>query len=100
GTIFHWAVFLFPPLWLVTSLISGNGQHTLWAGLLTALGISIRALSAAATHQRVFDALLLPVSVVAMTIIAGQSAYWYIRFGGPRWKGRTIVRRKRSLSNG
>ncbi len=100
GSIFHWTAFLFPPLWLLASLFAGNAQHMLYSGLLTALGILIRALTAAATRQRITDALLLPVSVILMTVIAAQSAYWYLRYGGPRWKGRTIVRRKRSMTHG
>lgn len=100
GSLFHWVVFLFPPLGLVVSLFTGNPQHLLTTGLLTAIGVLIRALTAAATRQRAWDALLLPVSVVLMTVIAAQSAYWYLRYGGPRWKGRTIVRRKRSFTHG
>jgi chlorobactene glucosyltransferase len=100
GSVFHWTVFLFPPLWLLVSLFAGNAQHILYSGILTAIGMLIRALTAAATRQRVVDALLLPLSVVLMTVIAAQSAYWYLRYGGPRWKGRTIIRRKRSLNHG
>jgi hypothetical protein len=50
-------------------------------------GIVIRALTAAATHQRIADALLLPISVILMSIIAAQSAYWYLRYGGPSLEG-------------
>ena len=100
GSVFHWAVFLFPSLWLLVSLFTGNTQHLMYSGPLTAIGLLIRALTAAATRQRITDALLLPVSVVLMTVIAAQSAYWYLRYGGPRWKGRTIIRRKRSLNHG
>jgi hypothetical protein len=63
------------------------------------LGFSIRALSAAllpdlpasaALGQRLLGAILLPVSVVMMSIIAGQSLWWRYRHGGPQWKGRTV----------
>jgi hypothetical protein len=33
------------------------------------------------------DALLMPISVILMTVIAGRSIIWHYR-GGPRWKGR------------
>jgi chlorobactene glucosyltransferase len=46
-------------------------------------------LTAAATRQRLGDALLLPVSVLLMTRIAAQAVWWRWH-GGPRWKGRTI----------
>ena len=92
GTLFHWAVFLFPYFWLLYGLTTRNTISVTWAVALIGIGILIRALTAATTHQRVQDALLLPVSVVMMTIIAGQSVWWYVRYGGPRWKGRTLTR--------
>jgi chlorobactene glucosyltransferase len=100
GTLFHWTVFLLPWLWLVVSIATGNTTHLLWSVLLAVWGIVIRALTAAATHQRIVDALLLPISVILMSIIAAQSAYWYLRYGGPRWKDRTIIRRKRRFNHG
>lgn len=78
STLFHWAVFLLP--WVLWPL---NG----WFAAVAAGGVAIRALTAAFTHQRVIDALLMPVSVVLMTIIAGRAIWWHYR-GGPRWKGR------------
>jgi chlorobactene glucosyltransferase len=48
-------------------------------------------LTAAATHQRILDALLMPVSVLLMSRIAWQAIWWRWRFGGPLWKGRTIT---------
>lgn len=80
STIFHWLVFIFPWLWL---LVIGG----LWPLLLVITGIGIRAITAYATGQRMRDALLLPVSVILMTIIAGQSIWWHWR-GQVQWKGR------------
>jgi hypothetical protein len=54
------------------------------------LGVGVRALTAATTSQRVIDALAMPVSVLLMTRIAAQAFYWQVRYGGVRWKGRTI----------
>jgi chlorobactene glucosyltransferase len=85
STVFHWLVFIFPWLWLFL----GGG---IWALSLIILGIGVRMLSAVFTRQRISDALLLPLSVILMTVIAGQSVYWRWRCGGPRWKGRTIRR--------
>ncbi len=65
---------------------------------LVLLGVGVRALTAAATRQRVIDALLLPLSVVLMTRIAAQAIWWRWRYGGPRWKGRTIVQQDSSQS--
>lgn len=78
STVFHWLVFLLPwPLTLVD-----------WRfGLAAAAGVAIRAATAAFTHQRVVDALFMPVSVVLMTIVAGRAIWWHWR-GGPVWKGR------------
>lgn len=95
GGVFHWLVFLGPWLWLAAGwAIPALGGWPAGPLLLIGLGIGLRALSALTTRQRPLDALLLPASIVLMTIIAGQSAWWYARYGGPRWKGRTIVRRR------
>lgn len=78
STVFHWMVFVLPWLLMVVD----------WRfGLAVAAGVAIRAATAAFTHQRVFDALLMPVSVVLMTLIAGRAIWWHWR-GGPVWKGR------------
>jgi chlorobactene glucosyltransferase len=82
STVFHWLVFIFPWIWL----IFGGGGFALGLGLA---GVLLRALTAAFTRQRPFDALLLPVSVVLMTGIAFQSIAWHYR-GGATWKGRTL----------
>lgn len=84
GALFHITVFLLPWLLLLT-------EYRLWAFLLIVLGIGVRALTAAFSHQRLPDALLLPVSVLLMTRIALHAIYW--RFtGGVHWKGRVIKR--------
>lgn len=78
STVFHWLVFVLPwVLWLVD-----------WRfAVLAAIGVIIRAGIASFTLQRVSDALLMPLSVILMTVIAARSIQW--RFGGgPRWKGR------------
>ncbi|MEM6285290.1 MAG: glycosyltransferase family 2 protein [Chloroflexota bacterium] len=94
GSLFHWVVFLYPWVWLVSSIFTTNWLDAAWALALIALAMLIRALTAAATLQRPHDALLMPVSVLLMTRIAAQGIYWQVRYGGPRWKDRTIVRRK------
>lgn len=79
STLFHWSLFLFPWIWLFFDPLP--------AVLLCALGLLVRALTAAVTRQRLVDALFMPVSVLLMTVIAGRAVQW--RFsGGPRWKGR------------
>jgi chlorobactene glucosyltransferase len=85
ATIFHALVFLWPWAWLMT----GGGLYAL---LLIGMGIGIRAVTARWTLQRPLDAVLMPVSVILMSVIAAQSFYWHIRFGGPMWKGRVIRR--------
>lgn len=83
STVFHWSLFVFPWFWVFVNPLQG--------GLLIALGVLTRALTAAATRQRVGDALFLPLSVILMTIITAQAIYWHFT-GGPRWKGRTYGR--------
>jgi chlorobactene glucosyltransferase len=96
GALFHWLVFLFPYGWLVYSLIARQWQNALWALSLIAIADLVRALTAAATRQRITDALLMPISVLLMTRIAAQGVWWHWRYGGPRWKDRTIVRNKKA----
>jgi chlorobactene glucosyltransferase len=100
SALFHWLVFLLPWVWLLAGIAAGSGiLPAPLAMILLAMGV--RALSAApppgipATanlSQRLLGALLLPVSVVLMSIIAGQSLWWRYRRGGPQWKGRTVVK--------
>ena len=54
---------------------------------LILLGWSVRLISAAVTRQRLGDAILLPLSVMLMTLVAAQALGWRMA-GGPRWKGR------------
>jgi chlorobactene glucosyltransferase len=83
STIFHWLIFILP--WLLLFI----PEYQLWALCLIVMGIGVRALSAAASGQRIFDALAMPLSVILMTRIAFQSIYWHFT-GGPRWKGRIL----------
>lgn len=102
STLFHWLVFVFPWLWAIGGWGLGIGVWELsvggWALVfapwsfpvsLVCLGVGVRALTAAVTGQRVRDALLMPVSVLLMTVIAARSLYWRYT-GGPRWKGRAL----------
>ncbi len=94
GTLFHWLILLFPWAWLIWLVLAGGTSRApvefVGALGLCVLGVGVRALTAAVTRQRVGDALLLPVSALLMTWIAAQALWWQIRYGGVRWKGRTI----------
>jgi chlorobactene glucosyltransferase len=90
STFFHWALFLFPWLWLAFGWRLPVSPLYPWGPLgLAALGVSLRAITAAVSGQRLRDALFLPISVILMTVIAAQSVWWRLR-GGPRWKGREL----------
>jgi chlorobactene glucosyltransferase len=82
STVFHWLVFILPWVWL----FFGGGEFALGLGLA---GVLLRALTAAYSHQRILDALLMPLSVVLMTRIALQSITWHYT-GSAAWKGRAI----------
>ncbi len=92
STAFHWLAFLIPWIWLPLGAfwpdLAGEGWPLIPAAL-TALGLGIRLLTAAAAGQRLVDAFLLPVSVTLMTVIAAQSLAWHWR-GGASWKGRNV----------
>ena len=83
STVFHWLLFIVPWLWW----LAGGGVWPLFLGLV---GLFLRGLTAWFTRQRVLDALLMPVSVGLMTVIAGQSVWWRLR-GRGQWKGRPVT---------
>lgn len=97
STLFHWLVFIFPFFWLLTGWLYPQWplpDHQLWPTwplFMMILTTGSRMLSAATTHQPLRDAFLLPLSVVLLTIIAGQALRWHFTQGGPSWKGRRII---------
>jgi chlorobactene glucosyltransferase len=93
---FHWLLWLAPWLWLVAGIRVETPGWPLWPALLIVLGVGIRALTAAFSLQRVHDAVWMPVSVLLMAIIAGRSIWWRLRYGGPRWRGRTLSKVSRT----
>ncbi|MCL4869585.1 MAG: glycosyltransferase [Anaerolineae bacterium] len=82
STLFHWLIFLVPWGWW----LAGGG---LWPFSLLLVGLLLRGSTAWFTRQRVKDALFMPISVLLMTWIAGQSVWWRWR-GRGQWKGRTV----------
>lgn len=96
STVFHWLAFILPWAWLGLGWLcpawpgSAEALWPLWPLALIGLGVGARALTAASTNQRVLDALGMPLSALLMTLIAARSAWWRLRYGGPRWKGRTV----------
>ncbi len=88
STVFHLAAFVLPWVLFVLALLTGGAAH--WPLAWVALGVGARALTAASTHQRVGDAVLMPLSALLMTRIAWQAWRWH-RTGGPRWKGRVAA---------
>lgn len=93
STLFHWSLFILPWLALPVALTLEWGfKWVSWLLILIILGIAVRIVSAAVTRQRIFDALLMPVSVLLMTLIAAQAVRWHFT-GGPRWKERLLSQR-------
>jgi len=88
--IFHFIVFLLPILLFIFA-----PPYRLWSALFISQAMLIRALSASFTHQRVLDAIGMPISVILMTIISVRSIMWHFT-GGPRWKGRMIQKQPAS----
>jgi chlorobactene glucosyltransferase len=101
--LFHVSVFLIPPVWLLAgwldpasfTITAGAVSVRLpgwpaWPAVLTAVGMGIRGATAWFTHQRTRDALLMPVTVVVMTMISVLACWWQMRYGGPVWKGRLV----------
>jgi len=89
SSLFHWSLFFLPWIWwLAAGMGAGDWRSPL---ILVSLGVLVRALTASVTRQRPLDALLMPVSVVLMTIVTARSLGWHFR-GGTRWKGRVYGR--------
>jgi chlorobactene glucosyltransferase len=91
STVFHWALFALPWLWLALGwLIPGLQTAWPWAPMvLSGLGLGIRMLTAYVARHRLLDAFLLPISVFLLTLIAGQSLVWHWSHAA-NWKGRKI----------
>jgi hypothetical protein len=88
--VFHTGLFLWPWAWLALGALRPSAG---WPGMplaMLALGILLRALTAAVSGGRVGDALLLPISNLLFWIIALRSLAWHFGRGGPLWKGRWI----------
>ncbi len=96
STLAHLSIFVMPWLWLARGRRRNVGLKEMawgwpaWPAALVAAGVGLRAFTARLTGQRARDAAFLPLSVLMMTGIAMRSIWWQLRFGGPRWKGRTI----------
>jgi chlorobactene glucosyltransferase len=91
ATVFHYAIFFLPFVWALAGWELGAWDAAIIAAWII-LGLGVRALTAAVTRQRIGDAIFMPVSVLLMTVIAARAIYWRVRYGGARWKGRTIPR--------
>lgn len=87
---FHWTLFAVPWVWLGLGWFFPVPTYPVIPLALVGLGLGIRLLAAAATHDRLRDAFLLPVSVGLFTLIAWRALHWHFTQGGPSWKGRTI----------
>lgn len=94
STLFHWAVFVLPFVWLICgNFIFLGAGWPLFPLVLIGLGLLVRAIGLWVTRQRVHDAVWMPLTVMLMTRIAAQAAWWQLREGGPQWKGRTFVKK-------
>lgn len=91
ATAFHLLLFIVPWAWLLLGpLIEWPGWPE-WPLSLVLIGLTVRALTAGFTGQRVHDSLLMPLSVLLMTRIAIQAIWWRYHYGGPLWKGRVAT---------
>jgi chlorobactene glucosyltransferase len=93
NVLLHWVIYVWPWLWLLFGwMVPGHPDWPTVPLALAALGVGIRALSAASTRQRLRDSFLIPVSVLLVTLIALRATWWLLRYRGPIWKGRAIAR--------
>ncbi len=93
NVVAHWLIYVWPWLWLLFGWLAPS--HPDWPAVplaLAALGVGIRALSAAGTRQRLRDSALIPISVLLISLIALRAIWWRLRYHGSIWKGRPIAR--------
>ncbi len=90
STLFHLSVYFVPALWLGAGVVWPLPGWPLQPLLLVGLGMAARAITAAGTGQRWYDAWTLPLATCVMTYIALRSLWWRYFGGGLRWRGRTI----------
>jgi chlorobactene glucosyltransferase len=95
SALIHWSLFLFPCLWLAIGWALPVPGWPVAPVVLSVQGMLIRALTAAVTHQRIGDAVTLPISIISMTLITARAVQWHFS-GGPRWKGRVYGKSKYS----
>lgn len=88
STIMHLLVFVAPWVWLPLGF-AGPGWPWAPLALITA-GVGLRAFTAWLTHQRVRDAIFMPISALLMTDIALRSIRRR-RQGQLMWKGRVVT---------
>lgn len=77
-------LFVFP--WFL--LVQSTERRTALVAIL--LGTGMRLLGARSHHQRWQEALIMPVSILALAASALQATRWKIRHGGALWKGRVV----------
>ena len=81
-------LFVFPYVWLAWAMFGGGA---LLAPMLAVLaGLCARLLAALAHQQRWQEALLMPLSVLLLLVIALRAAWWKVKHGGALWKGRVV----------
>jgi len=90
STLFHGSLFLFPWIWLLAGAPWPLPGWPGWPLALILAGVTLRGVTAAATRQRVADAITLPLSVLLFTAIAARALWWKARYGGVLWKGRVL----------
>jgi chlorobactene glucosyltransferase len=96
SAVFHWLLFLFPWIWLFLGLfLPQPGIWPIYPLAMIVLGLASRAVTAITANLRSVDTLWMPISVILMSLIAGQSLVWHFRDGGPQWKGRIILHDQR-----
>jgi chlorobactene glucosyltransferase len=83
-------LFLFPWIWLLAGAHWPLPGWPGWPLALILAGVTLRGVTAAATRQRIADAVTLPLSVLLFTAIAARALWWKARYGGVLWKGRVL----------
>ena len=92
STFVHWILFVIPWVWLLFGWMIPwlKGSWPLIPAVLIGLALGARLISAAASRDNLIDVLLLPLSVLLLTLIAFQAISWHMQKSAT-WKGRPVL---------
>lgn len=86
--LMYWSLYVLPAAALLWFVLSGQPGAAVWPAVAVAAGITVKRISDAAGRQPVWFCLLVPASILCLSLIAVASWRGSRSRGGYEWKGR------------